>query len=60
MTSEEIEKSLDPSLKTHSFIADQKSYEFISGNTEEYYISSTVADKIGLTYFMMINHQKNQ
>lgn len=60
MTSEEIKKILGTPLNTESFVADRKSFDFIVGNKDEYYVSCTVVDKIGFTYFVMMNHEKTK
>ena len=58
MTYEEIKKILGTPLNTQSFVANRRSYEFIVGNKDEYYVSCTVVDKVGFTYFVMMNHEK--
>ncbi|MFY0697037.1 MAG: hypothetical protein JXR11_04245 [Balneola sp.] len=57
MTFDEIKKILGAPLNTESFAGDRKSYEFIVGNKDEYYVSCTVVDKEGFTYFVMMNHE---
>jgi hypothetical protein len=60
MSFEEIKKILGTPLNIESFVADRKSYEFIVGSKDDYYVSCTVVDKTGFTYFVMMNHEKTK
>lgn len=60
MSFEKIKNILGTPLNTESFVADRKSYEFIVGTKDEYYVSCTVINKTGLSYFVMMNHEKTK
>ena len=58
MTFPEIEDLFGPPKEIASYVADRKSYSYILGSPTQYYVSFTVVEKIGLTYFVMMNHEK--
>ena len=60
MKIKETEKIFGNPLKTYSFIENNISYEYLIGieNLNEYYLSLTIEMDNGLSYFVMMNHDK--
>ena len=58
MTLNEIEDILGKPINIEIFVDDRKTYEFIIGSSDEYYLSCTILNNGGLTYLVLMNHEK--
>lgn len=58
MTLKELENEFGEAIAVESFVEDRKTYEYIIGDNDKYYLSCTILDNIGLTYVVVMNHVK--
>ena len=56
MTKENVVKLFGHPMNIESFVSDRLTLEYIIGSTEKYYLSLTITDEEGLTYFVLMNH----
>lgn len=56
MTKDNVVKLFGQPKNIESYVSDRLTFEYIIGSKEKYYLSLTVTDEEGLTYFVLMNH----
>jgi hypothetical protein len=58
MTANDVLQNLGKANKVKKYTEDRISYEYLIGIKDQYYLSVTISDDVGLNYIVITNHAK--